>query len=157
MSILDFFKPTPPKHKIFASQILNYLKEDQHILECYGDICGSGCVDKLKLNYDLFSKHFKAIHVQILFSCMPTYLKGDNYDKFAWTLIDTVKDFDEEIWTLAKYKYSEPCILAGLEGMIEELNKKPFKGKLDKNITQSLINGMKVIEIELNKFIKSFS
>ena len=41
--------------------------------------------------------------------------------------------------------------------MVEELNKKPFKQKLDNNSKTSLINGMEIIKIQFNEVIKNFS
>jgi hypothetical protein len=157
MGIFDIFRFTPPGHKKFGLYISNYLKEDEHILICYGDIIKSGCTEGLQLNYELFSKHFRAIQIQILFSCMGQVLKNKDYENFSIELIKEVKKFDSDIWKLVKYKYSDTYNLGGIEGMVEELNKKPFKQKLDNNSKTSLIYGMEIIKIQFNEVIKNFS
>jgi hypothetical protein len=157
MGIFDIFRFTPPPHKKFGLYISNYLKEDEHILICYGDIIESGCTEGLQLNYELFSKHFRAIQIQILFSCMGQSLENKDYENFSIELIKEVKKFDSDIWKLVKYKYSDTYNLGGIEGMVEELNKKPFKQKLDNNSKTSLIYGMEIIKIQFNEVIKNFS
>jgi hypothetical protein len=157
MGIFDFFRFTPPAHKKFGLYISNYLKEDEHILICYGDIIKSGCTEGLQLNYELFSKHFRAIQIQILFSCMGQVLKNKDYENFSIELIKEVKKFDSDIWKLVKYKYSDPYSFGNIEKMVEELNKKPFKQKLDNNSKTSLIYGMEIIKIQFNEVIKNFS
>ena len=58
---------------------------------------------------------------------------------------------------MVKYKYSDPYTFGNIEEMVEELNKKPFKQKLDNNSKTSLINGMEIIKIQFNEVIKNFS
>ena len=53
MGLLDLFKFTPPGDKKYGLFLSNYIKEEQHILECFGDIAASGSVDGLKLDFDL--------------------------------------------------------------------------------------------------------
>ena len=157
MGIFDIFRFTPPAHKKFGLFISNYLKNDEHILICYRGIIESGCTEGLQLNYELFSKHFRAIQIQILFSCMGQSLNNKNYYSFSNILIKEVKEFDSDIWKLVKQKYSDTYNLGGIEGMVEELNKKPFKQKLNNNNKTSLIKSMEIMKIQFNETIKNFN
>jgi len=156
MGIFDFFKFTPPSDKKFGLFISNYIKKDQHILESYGDILGSGCVEGLKLNFELYSKHFKAIQIQILLTCMMTSLDKQNYESFSNALFEEVKEYDNDILRLWEEKYTDAYVSKGIEGMVEELNKKPFKQKLNNHIKQELVLGMEIIKNQFNETIKYF-
>ena len=65
MGLLDLFKFTPPGDKKYGLFLSNYIKEEQHILECFGDIAASGSVDELKLDFDLFAKEVLSCTVQV--------------------------------------------------------------------------------------------
>ena len=41
--------------------------------------------------------------------------------------------------------------------MVEELNRKPFKQKLNEDIKSNLIKGFEIIEIQFNETIKNFN
>ena len=88
---------------------------------------------------------------------MGQVLKNKDYENFSIELIKEVKKFDSDIWKLVKYKYSDPYSFGNIEKMVEELNKKPFKQKLDNNSKTSLIYGMEIIKIQFNEVIKNFS
>ena len=157
MGIFDLFRFTPPPEKKFGLFISNYIKKDQHILESYGAIIESGCVEELKLNFELYSKNFKAIQIQMLLTCMKVSLNKEDYENFYSALIKEVKEYDNDILTLVNEKYSDAYASNGIEGMIEELNKKPFKQKLNNHIKQELVFGMEIIKNQFNEAIKYFS
>jgi len=156
MGFFDFFRFTPPKHEEFEIFLKNYLSKDQHILECYGDIIGSGCVNGLKLDYDLFSKHFKAIQIQMLLACIEKHLEGDNYDNFYQTINEVVNTVDGDIWSLVKKTYKKSYNSGGVSEMVESLNKKPFKERFDNNVKSNLINGMVIMEEQFDILIKAY-
>lgn len=156
MGFFDFFKFTPPPHKKFSLFISNYLTKDVHISECYGEICESGCVDGLKLDYELFCKHYKAIQIQILFSCIALSLSEEKYKNFSNALIEQVIEYDKDIWRLVKHRYHDAYALGGIEAMVEALNIKPFKQKLNSKVKNSLIDGMKIIKMQFDQVIGNF-
>ena len=156
MSIVDWFKFTPPKDKLFSTYISNFLKEDQHILEVYGEILESGCADGLKLDYDLFAKHWRAIQLQIFFFQMPRILDDKKYTELSYKLIEALNDFDKDIWQLIKRKYNEAQTLGNITGMIEALNEKPFKNRFDDKLKNNLVSGLQVVEIAMIDTIKRF-
>jgi hypothetical protein len=157
MSILDLFRFTPPGHKKYGLFLSNYLKEEEHILKCFVEINASGSVDGLKLNYDLFAKHFRAIQIQMLITSMLMQVKIGEHDVFYNTTIEEVKKFDKDIWDLFTIKYNDAYLLhGGVRGMVEELNKKPFKHKLNENIKTNLTRGFDLIQVQFHEVIKNF-
>ena len=157
MGLLDLFKFTPPGDKKYGLFLSNYIKEEQHILECFGDIAASGSVDGLKLDFDLFAKHFRAIQIEMLLSCLSQNIKGDKFNNFYTTTIKEVKKFDKDVWDLVRFKYTDAFGYGGISGMVEELNRKPFKQKLNEDIKSNLIKGFEIIEIQFNETIKNFN
>jgi len=156
MGILNFFKFTPPGDKKYGLFLSNYLKQEKHILECFGEIGASGSLNELKPNYDLFAKHFRAIQIEILVSCIFLNIKGDKAEKFYAITSQEVRKFDKDIWDLVRFKYDDPFGYGCIKGMVEALNEKPFKGKLNENIKVNLIKGFEIIELQFNEVIKSF-
>lgn len=158
MGIIDWFRVTPPKDKLFSVYISNFLKEDQYIFECYMDeIIASGCVDGLKLDYELFAKHWRAIQIQIFFFQMPRFFEDKKYIEYSKSLIEAVNNFDKDIWQLVKFKYGDAQTSGGIQGMIEALNQKPFKGKLGDKVISKLVTGLKAVEIEMIDAIKKLN
>lgn len=72
MGILDFFKFTPPADKKYKLFLSNYIKKENHILELFGDIGASGSLDAIKVDYEDFAKHFRAIQITLLSASVST-------------------------------------------------------------------------------------
>ena len=84
-------------------------------------------------------------------------VKIGEHDVFYNTTIEEVKKFDKDIWDLFTIKYNDAYLLhGGVRGMVEELNKKPFKHKLNENIKTNLTRGFDLIQVQFHEVIKNF-
>tara|TARA_B100001121_G_C18534199_1_gene547553 strand:+ start:82 stop:555 length:474 start_codon:yes stop_codon:yes gene_type:complete len=156
MGILDWFKFTPPEYKKFGLFVLNYLTNDEQARAAYLQIQSSPTIKDLKLDLDLFSKHFKAILMKLLSSRIPHNCNPEMTEKFTIELIQSVKKHDQDIWKLVTHKYDNAYELGGLEGMLTDFNKKPFKNKLDSEDISVLLYQFQIVEEQFDMVIKNF-
>jgi len=140
----------------FKLFLKGYLSKEYHIKVCYDQIIDSGCVDGLKLDFGLFSKHFKAIQIQMLLACIEKHLEGDNYDNFYQTINEVVNTVDGDIWSLVKNTYKKSYNSGGVSEMVESLNEKPFKRRFDNNLKSYLVSEMDIMEEQFDTIIKVY-
>ena len=88
---------------------------------------------------------------------MPRFFEDKKYIEYSKSLIEAVNNFDKDIWELVKFKYGDAQTSGGIQGMIEALNQKPFKGKLDDKVISKLVTGLKAVEIEMIDAIKKLN
>ena len=139
MGILDFFKFTQPKEYPIDIFVPFYLKGEKHIAEIFGDLGISGFLDELKLDYDLFAKHFKAIQITLLLAVI-SQLETEKMNYLATKVGNVVREFDMEIWELCENQYQEAYLSGKISGIVENLNNKLFKNKLNEKRKESFKN-----------------
>lgn len=143
-------------NKEFKLFLKGYLSKEYHIKVCYDHIIDSGCVDGLKLDFGLFSKHFKAIQVQMLLACIERHTTEENYQNFYKDINEVVNRVDVDIWTLVKKTYEKSYASKGIRGMANSLNEKPFKGSFDNNLKSYLVSEMDIMEEQFDTIIKVY-
>lgn len=155
MGILDFFKYTPPKEYPIDIFVPVYLKGEEHITEIFGNLGASGFLDELKLDYDLFAKHFKAIQMTLLLAVI-SQLEIEKMNYLAAKVGNVVREFDMKIWELCENQYQEAYLSGKISGIVENLNNKLFKNKLNEKKKENFKNIFNAVQNKMDDVKEGF-